>query len=165
MQEKLRPYYERVIERTLAICDWAEQVRQDLEESYQQGRWDVHQGALAKVIANKITQYHHLGLRVIDQVSRRALDGEQVPNEEQIFSIFEPYTELLKQGKTAKPIEFGHMIQIHQVNGKFITDYEVYENKTDRTRDARTCIGQAQATVRSIFKTPRNGQGILRKHV
>ncbi|MFQ5512693.1 MAG: transposase [Candidatus Krumholzibacteriia bacterium] len=38
-------------------------------------------------------------------------------------------SELLKRGKAAKPIEFGHMIQIQQVEGKFITDYEVFEKK------------------------------------
>jgi hypothetical protein len=32
----------------------------------------------------------HLGERVIDQARRRVLDGEQVPNAEKIYSIFEP---------------------------------------------------------------------------
>ena len=129
VQEKLRPFYYRLIELTLAICDWAEQVRQNLEEGCQQGRWDLHQSAIAKVIASEIAHYHQLGLRVIDQASRRVLDGETVPNEEKIFSIFEPHTELLKRGKAAKPIEFGHMIQIQQVDGKFITDYQVFEKR------------------------------------
>lgn len=57
------------------------------------------------------------------------IDGEQIPNQEKIFSIFEPHTELLKRGKAGKPIEFGHMIQIQQVESKFITDYEVFEDK------------------------------------
>ena len=64
-----------------------------------------------------------------DQARRRIIDQEQVPNKEKIFSIFEPHTELLKRGKAAKPIEFGHMIQIGQVHGKFITEYEVFETK------------------------------------
>ena len=57
------------------------------------------------------------------------LDGGQVPNEQKLFSIFEPHTELLKRGKAAKPNEFGHMIQIQQVESKFITGYDVFENK------------------------------------
>jgi IS5 family transposase len=65
----------------------------------------------------------------LDQASRRVLDGEQVPNDEKLFSIFEPHTELLKRGKAAKPVEFGHMIQVGQVAAKFITDYEVFEKK------------------------------------
>lgn len=129
VQEKLRPLYERLIELTLAICDWAEQVRQNLEEGCRQGRWDLHQSPLAKVIASELAHYHQLGLWVIDQASRRVLNGETVPNQEKIFSIFEPHTELLKRGKAAKPLEFGHMIQIQQVDGKFITDYEVFEKR------------------------------------
>ena len=39
------------------------------------------------------------------------------------------HTELLKRGKANKDIEFGHMINICQVESKFITDYEVFENK------------------------------------
>jgi IS5 family transposase len=46
-----------------------------------------------------------------------------------LFSIFEPHTELLKRGKAGKDVEFGHMIQIAQVDGKFITDYDVFDKK------------------------------------
>lgn len=57
------------------------------------------------------------------------LRGESVPNDEKLFSLFEPHTELLVRGKAGKDIEFGHTIQIQQVREKFITDYEVYANK------------------------------------
>jgi IS5 family transposase len=57
------------------------------------------------------------------------LQGEQVPNAEKLFSIFEPHTELLKLGKANKEIEFGHMVNICQVDSKFITDYEVFEKQ------------------------------------
>jgi hypothetical protein len=40
-----------------------------------------------------------LGSHVIDQARRRVLDGEQVPNGEKIYSIFEPHTDLIKRGK------------------------------------------------------------------
>ena len=76
-----------------------------------------------------IRHHHSLGLKVVDQARRRVLQGEQVPNKEKIFSIFEPHTELLKRGKAGKPIEFGHMISILQVEEKFITDYEVFKKK------------------------------------
>ena len=52
-----------------------------------------------------------------------------MPNEEKLFSIFEPHTELLKRGKAGKDVEFGHMIQIEQVAGKFITNYDVFDKK------------------------------------
>jgi IS5 family transposase len=123
--ETLRPLYDRLIQLTLNICQWADDVRQALEEGSRKERYDL----IAEVIAMEIAHYRQLGLQVIDQASRRVLDGEQIPNDEKLFSIFEPHTELLKRGKTAKPIEFGHMIQIQQVAGKFITDYDVFDKK------------------------------------
>ncbi len=126
-KETLRPLYERLIELTLRICEWSEEVRLNLERGLND--WTEDQRATAEAIANEIAHYRHLGLRVIDQTSRRVLDDENVPNDEKVFSIFEPHTELLKRGKAAKPMEFGHMIQIQQVDGKFITDYDVFEKK------------------------------------
>ncbi len=52
-----------------------------------------------------------------------------MPNDQKLFSIFEPHTELLIRGKAGKPIEFGHTIRIQQVDGKFITHYDVFPHK------------------------------------
>jgi len=127
--EALKPLYERLIQLTTGLCQWGEQVRQKLEEGCRDKRYGVLEHATAVVIAEQIAHYRQLGLRVIDQTSRRVLDEEQVPNAEKLFSIFEPHTELLKRGKAAKPVEFGHMVQIQQVATKFITDYDVFERK------------------------------------
>lgn len=59
-------------------------------------------------MAQEMAHYRHLALRVIHQATRRVLWGEPLSNNEKIFSIFEPHTELLKRGKAGKPIEFGH---------------------------------------------------------
>lgn len=127
--EGLKPLYEKLIQLTTGICQWGEEVRQKLEEGCRKKRYGALQDATAAAIAKEITHHRHLGLRVIDQASRRVLDDEQVPNDEKLFSIFEPHTELLKRGKAAKPVEFGHMVQIQQVGGKFITAYDVFEKK------------------------------------
>ncbi len=84
------------------------------------------------VVESMIEQLEHfgsLGWKVIMQAQRRVFDGEKVPNDEKLFSIFEPHTELLKRGKAGKPIEFGHMISIQQVEEKFISDYKVFKRK------------------------------------
>lgn len=125
--ETLKPLYEKLIQLVGSICQWAESVRETLERG--KGRYDVVRQATAQRLAEEFAHYHHLGLRVIDQATRRVLCSEQVPNEEKLFSVFEPHTELLKRGKAGKLIEFGHMIQIGQVPSKFITDYTVFERK------------------------------------
>ncbi len=127
--EALQPFYERLIQLVTGICQWAEAVRQRLQEGCRNKRYGVFEHAMAEYIVEELAHYRQLGLRVIDQAARRVLDGEQVPNDEKLFSIFEPHTELLKRGKAGKDVEFGHMVQIQQVVGKFITDYEVFEKK------------------------------------
>ena len=84
---------------------------------------------MAGAVKSQLEHFHSLGLKVVNQARRRVFNGEKVPNEEKIFSIFEPHTELLKRGKASKPIEFGHMVLIQQAEGKFITDYRVFEKK------------------------------------
>lgn len=67
----------------------------------------------------------------ISCAARRWITGEKVPVRDKIFSIFEPHTELIQRGRREKPIEFGHKIVISQSKGKFITGYQVLENKID----------------------------------
>ena len=69
----------------------------------------------------------------IVSVARRRFDGEKVRNEEKIFSLFEPHTELIKKGKKDKPIELGHLIFLTQTREKFITDCIVMERSPSET--------------------------------
>jgi IS5 family transposase len=128
-QESLKPLYERLIRLVSSICEWGEQVAIGLRDGCRDGRYDVFQDAVASELAQELDHYRQLGLQVIGQTTLRILHGEQVPNDAKLFSIFEPHTELLKRGKAAKPVEFGHMIQIQQVAGKFISDYDVFKKK------------------------------------
>jgi IS5 family transposase len=72
-----------------------------------------------------IKYYCGLGSQVIDQARRRVLDGEQVPNAEKIYSIFEPHTDLIKRGKVRTPVEFGHKVLLAESAQGLITQYQV----------------------------------------
>jgi IS5 family transposase len=76
-------------------------------------------------LRKQIEHFCGLGSRVIDQARRRVLDGEQVPNSEKIYSIFEPHTDLIKRGKVRTPIEFGHKVFLAESAQGLITQYEV----------------------------------------
>lgn len=125
----LKRPYRRLLDRVERICTWAASVVDRLGkgiESQRYGDW-VH--AQAEVLVEEIAHFHELAEQVLDQARRRVLHGESVPNDQKLFSLFEPHTELLKRGKAGREIEFGHMIQIQQVGEKFITDYAVYDRK------------------------------------
>lgn len=125
--EQLKPLYLQLIRMVDDLFDWARSVRQELARTRR--FTSVMDAAKAAAITEQIDHYTVLGRQVVSQARRRVLQGERVPNDEKLFSIFEPHTELLKRGKAAKDVEFGHMIQIQQVDGKFITDYEVFDER------------------------------------
>jgi transposase, IS5 family len=76
-------------------------------------------------LRKELERYCGLGQRVIDQTRRRVLEGEQVPNAEKIYSIFEPHTDLIKRGKVRAPVEFGHKVLLAESAQGLITHYAV----------------------------------------
>ena len=82
---------------------------------------DIAIGELRK----EIEHYCGLADRVVDQARRRVLEGEQVPNAEKVYSIFEPHTDLIKRGKVRTPVEFGHKIFLAESAVGLITQYHV----------------------------------------
>ena len=127
--QRLKPLYKALIERVEWILYWAMKVEKDLRKGERDGKYGPLDEAMALALAEELDRYRFLGGMVVEQARRRVLEGQPVPNEAKIFSIFEPHTELLKRGKAGKDIEFGHMIQVAQVREKFITDYEVFRKK------------------------------------
>ncbi len=125
----LEPLYIQLIRLVEDICEWSGVIAVALAGNVVGQRYSVLGQATMEFLLQQVVHYRALGEQVIDQARRRIIEKEQVPNKEKIFSIFEPHTELLIRGKAGKPIEFGHMIQIGQVDGKFITEYEVFETK------------------------------------
>lgn len=125
----LEPPYRQLIRLVENIHEWSGDIATAVAGNLVRRRYAALDQATMEFLLKEVLHYRRLGEQVIDQARRRIIDKEQVPNKEKIFSIFEPHTELLKRGKAAKPIEFGHMIQIGQVDGKFITEYEVFETK------------------------------------
>jgi len=76
-------------------------------------------------------------------------NGETVPADQKVYSIFEEHTELLKRGKARKPIEFGHMVLLTETREKFISQYQVMEKK----RNDKDLVTETLETHKSQFGT------------
>lgn len=139
--QDLKPLYKRLIGQIEEILRTAGAVAKGLRQACESS------GLRDAALAARLTEFQRLGEHVVSQARRRVLLGESVPNNEKLFSVFEPHTELLKRGKTGTPIEFGHMIQIQQVKEKFITDYDVFEKKPLEP----ALLEPALASHRSLF--------------
>jgi len=125
----LRRPYRALLAHVSHLLGWSRQVRARVRKRLDTEDYDLQVGWILTTLLSEMDHYDGLIERVIDQASRRVLRGEKVPNAEKLFSLFEPHTELLIRGKTAKPVEFGHMVLLEQVAEKFITGYEVFERR------------------------------------
>lgn len=88
-------------------------------------RGDILTAATVAALKQQIGSYCDLGDRVIRQTRRRVLQGEQVPADEKIYSIFEPHTDLIRRGKERKPNEFGHKVFLAESGRGLMTQYRV----------------------------------------
>jgi hypothetical protein len=76
----------------------------------------------------QLWHYVQLTAKVCGTARRRVLLGETVANEEKLFSIFEPHTELIKRGKQPDPIQYGHKVLVIEDAVGFICHYAVVAN-------------------------------------
>ncbi len=145
-----------------ALIGIAEEVvgnaRAALEKTDKMRGRDMFADMAIEELRKQIEHFCELGSRVIDQTRRRVLDGEQVPNGEKIYSIFEPHTDLIKRGKVRTPIEFGHKVFLAESAQGLITQYEVLKgNPSDEVHVAPSLRRHRQAfgRVPELYGTDR----------
>lgn len=80
----------------------------------------------------KLEEYSQKMELIVDQIDRRVLKGESIPNEDKIYSIFEPYTEWLDKGKQPKSVNLGLNICIMEDQFQFILHHHVMRNEVDK---------------------------------
>jgi IS5 family transposase len=83
-------------------------------------------------IAQEIERYLGLTSRVLSQAIRRVLEGEEVPSNEKVVSIFETHTDIIEKG--ARETIFGHKVCVSSGRSGLILDCMVLEgNPSDST--------------------------------
>lgn len=79
---------------------------------------------------------------------RRVLHGENVPNAEKIFSIFEPHTQLYKRGKAGEPVQFGRLLLVYEDAAGFV----VHHHLLPRDQGDREVIVPQTRKLQEILK-------------
>ena len=130
--EQLRPSYKKLLKQAEHIVARARGLLTELKfapdlEAFTLEKLTSGETVVATDEA-KLLHYVILTEKVCDNARRRVLEGETVPNEEKIHSVFEPHTELIKRGKQPNPIEFGHKVLVIEDAVGFVVDYQVVEN-------------------------------------
>ena len=119
-QRKVKVAFRVLIGRVASIVEIAEMFSQ-----FAPGWHDLERMA----VADELKRFLPSMKKVVVQARRSQLEGETVPAVERVFSLFEPHTELIQRGRREKPVEFGHAVLLCQTPEKFITDYEVFEER------------------------------------
>jgi hypothetical protein len=117
-QDRLRNGYETLLQHAEMILDRAAELREQMGES-----------TAIEVIAWKaeLATFMQRTEQVCGTARRRVLEDEQVPNEDKLFSIFEPHTQLYKRGKAGEPIQFGRLAMIYEDAAGFIVHYHLLD--------------------------------------
>jgi hypothetical protein len=106
----------------------------------------------------------------VDQIERRVIDGETIPHEEKVFSIFQPHTEWISKGKAGVPVELGLKVCIVENTRGYLLHHQVMERQTD-DQVAIDLITQAQDRYPELrvcsfdkgFHSPQNQVELAKK--
>lgn len=119
-QDNRRPLYKRLIDTTQKTVAYAEQAIGELDPV----RFKTFDELLiAGALRSALEEFTPLAKRVIDQSTRRVLDGEQVPAEDKVVSIFEPHADIIVKGQ--REVVYGHKIFLTAGKSNLILDCAV----------------------------------------
>ena len=80
---------------------------------------------------NEIEKYIEHAERQMEQIERRVVNGEKIPHEEKVFSVFEEHTEWINKGKAGVPQELGKRVCVVEGKHGFILHHQVIDKETD----------------------------------
>lgn len=122
-EEQLKGLYEELIDRVhritgkcLDTISTVALIRMESDPSF---------SLLMDPTISEIFYYLIATQNMCELAERRVLEGEKIPHSEKIFSLFEPFTELINRGKVPYPIEFGHRVFVIQDSAGFIVHSQV----------------------------------------
>ena len=86
---------------------------------------------LAEIFLGELDEFMRHAERQIDQIDRRVLQGQTIPHEEKVFSLFQPHTQWISKGKAGVPVELGLRVCVVEDQHRFILNHQVMQGTTD----------------------------------
>lgn len=130
-QENLKKLYAKLLKRAESILSRADKLVKNAAVS----------SALLDGRIEQIRIFIERTRHVASTAYRRVILGEKVPNEEKLFSIFEPHTQLYQRGKAGQEIQFGRLVMIYEDGMGFITHYYLLKRNE---KDVDVAVPQTQ---------------------
>ncbi len=124
--QEVQHRYQQLLVLTQQVVAQAQQVQQHLPSPVQQ-QADRQAQRLMHMLQTSVPQVE----QVIRQTTRRVLHGESVAAGDKLVSLFEPHTAIIRKGKAGKPVEFGRVLWLGEVEGGIITQARVLDGNPD----------------------------------
>ena len=86
---------------------------------------------IAHLKIGEIEKYIAHAERQIDQIRRRVVEGQTIPHDEKVFSLFEEHTEWISKGKAGVSQELGLKVCVVKDQFGFILHHRVMQKETD----------------------------------
>ena len=117
-KDRMAAQYRKLLGRAEGILERAHETCKTLEEEY-----ELDFRAITSIA--EIKRFMGLTQQVCDTARRRVLENETVPNEDKLFSMFEPHTQLYRRGKAGVPNQYGRLVFVCEDTLGFISHHYV----------------------------------------
>ncbi len=107
-----RPLYEVLLKVTIDTLGYLDEAYKVLSKQSDTRSWCA-----------KVEDYRPLIVQIIEQAQRRVIDGERVPAQEIVVSLFEPHTAILVKGQ--REVQYGHKLSLSSGTSGLVLDVVV----------------------------------------
>lgn len=142
-----RQQYQELLDMTRKTVEWARQIQKQLHK---------HREQKAKRLVQTLETFLPRAEQVIDQTTRRILQGEQVPASEKIVSLFEEHTDIIRRGQESRPVEYGHKVWLNEVEGGLVSHYRILDGNP---QDEQQWKPSLKAHLKTFHQPPHQASG------
>ena len=118
-QERMKQPYRELLAVAETVLSRADALRDTARES------DAFASAEAQALDQELETFLERTRQVCNLARRRVFEGETIPHDEKLFSVFETHTQLYKRGKAREPVQFGRLVLVYEDGAGFLTHYYV----------------------------------------
>jgi transposase, IS5 family len=130
--------YRDLLQVTAEMYDRGIAVRSLLQSQEVLDELGLTESSAVKGVSNDLDRFLPLVSQVMDQTRRRVLEGQSVPVEEKIVSIFEDHTDIIR--KDRRETLYGHKICLTGGASSMILDCQVLEGNPADSTLAKTMV-------------------------
>ncbi len=142
-----RQQYQELLEMTQKTVVWAGEIKKQLHQQQEQKARRLEQ--VLEIFLPRTQQ-------IIEQTTRRILQGEQVPASEKIVSLFEEHTDIIRRGKESHPVEYGHKVWLNEVEGGLVSHYRILEGNPSDEQQWKPSL---KAHLKTFHQPPQQVSG------